>query len=229
LIFLNGKIYLDKLSYRDLKEFNYLEIKKLLPENVNLLAVSKGFLSEDIENIYRLGQNDFGESKVQEALTKSIFIRNTKDLKLHFIGRIQSNKIRKIVKHFDFIHSVDSYQKLLKISTVANEIKKTPKLMIQVKLANDPDKGGLFHQELINKWDQIQQIQGIEIIGLMTINPKGLSSRQNLRLFKECRLIADSLKLKECSMGMSQDWEEAVEAGSTWIRLGSLIFGKRFN
>ena len=207
---------------------NYLEIKKLLPKGVNLLAVSKGFQSRDIEYIHSLGQIDFGESKVQEAFTKTIFQKNN-NLNWHFIGRIQTNKIRKIVENFDFIHSVDSYKKLLKISQVAIQLQKIPKVFIQIKLAHDPAKAGLDYSELIANWDQIKQIKGIRINGLMTINPKGLNSSQNLELFKQCRFIADNLDLHDCSMGMSNDWEEAIKAGATWIRLGSLIFGKRYS
>ena len=205
---------------------DYLEIKKILPKGVNLLAVSKGFQSSDIEYIQSLGQTDFGESKLQEALIKPIFKSNN-NLNWHFIGRIQTNKIRKIVNNFDFIHSVDSYEKLLKISQVAIQLQKIPKIFIQIKLAYDPEKAGLLYSELIANWDQIKQIKGILIIGLMTINPKGLSSEDNFELFHKCRLIADKLELPHCSMGMSNDWEEAIKAGSTWIRLGSLIFGKR--
>ncbi len=207
---------------------NYPEIKKILPKGVNLLAVSKGFQSSDIEYIQSLGQFDFGESKVQEAIQKPVFQINN-NLNWHFIGRIQTNKIRKIVEHFDFIHSVDSYKKLLKISEVATELQKTPNVFIQVKLAHDPEKAGLPYSELIEIWDQMKKIKGITITGLMTINPKGLNSEQNFELFNKCRLIADDLDLPDCSMGMSNDWEEAVKAGSTWIRLGSLIFGKRYS
>ena len=205
---------------------DYLEIKKILPKGVNLLAVSKGFQSSDIEYIQSLGQIDFGESKFQEAILKPVFHSNN-NLNWHFIGRIQTNKIRKIVENFDFIHSVDSYKKLLKISQVAIELQKIPKVFIQVKLAHDPGKTGLLYSELIANWEQIKQIKGILLIGLMTINPKGLNSEQNFQLFNKCRLIADKLELPHCSMGMSNDWEEAIKAGATWIRLGSIIFGKR--
>ena len=207
---------------------DYLEIKKILPEGVNLLAVSKGFQSSDIEYIQSLGQIDFGESKVQEAILKPVFHSNN-NLNWHFIGRIQTNKIRKIVENFDFIHSVDSYKKLLKISEVAIELQKIPNVFIQIKLAHDPEKAGLTYSELIANWEKIKQIKGIVINGLMTINPKGLNSNQNLELFRKCRLIADKLELPHCSMGMSNDWEEAIKAGATWIRLGSLIFGKRYS
>ena len=205
---------------------DYLEIKKILPKDVNLLAVSKGFQSSDIEYIKSLGQIDFGESKVQEAMLKPVFQLN-KDLNMHFIGRIQTNKIRKIVENFDFIHSVDSYKKLLKISDIAIELQKMPTVFLQIKLAHDPEKAGLHYSELIEDWDQIKLIKGIRINGLMTINPKGLNAKQNFELFNKCRLIADELELPHCSMGMSNDWEEAIKAGATWIRLGSLIFGKR--
>ncbi len=210
-----------------MKNLNYLTLKKQLPENVNLLAVSKYTNSRNIQILYDLGQQHFGESKLQEAQIKqNDLIRNQK-LKWHFIGKIQSNKIKKIVNNFDYIHSVDSLKKLQKISKVAIELNKIPKIMIQIKLSNDPDKGGMNKEDLVSNFDEIKLIKGVELIGLMTMNPKGLSSKDNFNLFKQCRSLADSLLLKECSMGMSQDWKEAVEAGSTWIRLGSLIFGDR--
>ena len=99
--------------------------------------------------------------------------------------------------------------------------------MLQVKLSDDPKKGGFNPDFLILKWKEMQELKNISLTGLMTINPKGLNSKENLRLFKKCRDLADSLQLPDCSMGMSGDWEEAIEAGSTWLRLGSLIFGDR--
>ena len=206
---------------------NYLQIKKQLPLNVNLLAVSKGFSTQEIQIINNQGQNDFGESRFQEAIEKQILLEDFKNIKWHFIGRIQTNKIRKIVQNFEYIHSVDSYEKLLKISNVSFEEKKNPIVMLQVKLSDDPNKGGFNPKILLEKWDQIKEFKSIKIKGLMTINPKGLSSKENIQLFKKCRNLADSLKLQDCSMGMSADWEEAVEAGSTWIRVGSIIFGNR--
>tara|TARA_Y100000589_G_C27063245_1_gene592201 strand:- start:187 stop:825 length:639 start_codon:yes stop_codon:yes gene_type:complete len=210
-----------------LKNLNYLQLKNQLPDRVNLLAVSKYTDIENIQSLYDLGQENFGESKVQDAQIKQVKLLDNKKLKWHFIGKIQSNKISKIVKNFDYIHSVDSFKKLQKISRVAIELNKMPKIMIQIKLSDDPDKGGMKVEELLRDFDGIKLIDGIKVIGLMTMNPKGLSSRENLYLFKKCRSLADSLSLKECSMGMSQDWKEAVEAGSTWIRLGSLIFGDK--
>ena len=208
---------------------NYLKIKNKIPANVNLLAVSKGFQSEQIKIINNLGQNDFGESKFQEFFEKQEILKCLEDLKWHFIGRLQSNKIRKIVKNFKYIHSVDSYEKLEKISNISLEEMKNPSIMLQVKLSDDPTKGGFDQKLLIEKWKEIKEFKNVKITGLMTINPKGLSSKENIELFKKCRSLADSLQLPDCSMGMSYDWEEAIDAGSTWVRLGSIIFGNRSN
>ena len=206
---------------------NYLKIKNKIPSHVNILAVSKGFKSQEIKTIQNIGQNDFGESKFQEAFEKQLILKDLKQIKWHFIGRIQSNKIRKIVQNFKYIHSVDSFEKLQKISNISGEEVKNPFLMLQVKFSDDPTKGG-FNPELLKlKWKEIQELKNITLSGLMTINPKGISSKENSELFKKCRSLADSLQLPDCSMGMSGDWKEAIDAGSTWLRLGSLIFGDR--
>ena len=206
---------------------NYIKIKNQIPSHVNLLAVSKGFKSQQIKTINSLGQNDFGESKFQEGFEKQIVLKDLKKLNWHFIGRIQSNKIRKIVQNFKFIHSVDSYEKLKKISNVAFEEKIIPVLMLQVKFSEDPTKGGFDPEFLIEKWSEIEQLNNINVTGLMTINPKGIGSKRNAELFRKCRSLADSFNLPDCSMGMSGDWEEAIDSGSTWIRLGAKIFGER--
>jgi len=206
---------------------NYLRIKNKIPSNVNILAVSKGFKSQEIKTIQNIGQNDFGESKFQEAFEKQLILKDIKKIQWHFIGRLQNNKIRKIVQNFKYIHSVDSFQKLQRISNISFEEKKTPLIMLQVKFSDDPTKGGFNPQLLMEKWNEIKEYKHIRIKGLMTINPKGLNSRENLDLFKKCRSLADSFALPDCSMGMSGDWEEAVDSGSTWLRLGKLIFGDR--
>ena len=207
---------------------NYLKIKNKIPSNVNILAVSKGFKSQEIKTIQNIGQNDFGESKFQEAFEKQLILKDLKEIKWHFIGRIQSNKIKKIVQNFKYIHSVDSFEKLQKISDISFKEKKNPIIMLQVKLSDDPTKGGFNPNFLKSKWGEIQELKSIRLTGLMTINPKGLSSKENSELFRKCRSLADLLQLPDCSMGMSGDWMEAIGAGSTWVRLGSIIFGDRF-
>ena len=155
---------------------NYLKIKNKIPSNVNLLAVSKGFKSQEIKTIQNIGQNDFGESKVQEALEKQIILKDCKQINWHFIGRIQSNKIRKIVQNFKYIHSVDSLEKLRKISNISYEEEKNPFIMLQVKLSDDPTKGGFDPELLKSQWREIQELKNIKLTGLMTINPKGIST-----------------------------------------------------
>ena len=151
---------------------NYLKIKNKIPSNVNILAVSKGFKSQEIKTLQNIGQNDFGESKFQEAFEKQLFLKDLKQIKWHFIGRIQSNKIRKIVQNFKYIHSVDSFEKLQKISRISYEEKKNPYIMLQVKLSDDPSKGGFEPDLLISKWSEIQELKNITLKGLMTINPR---------------------------------------------------------
>ncbi len=121
---------------------NYLEIKKKIPSNVNLLAVSKGFNCQEIKMIHDLGQNDFGESKFQEGFEKQITLTDLKDIRWHFIGRIQSNKIRKIVQNFQYIHSVDSFSKLEKISNFAYQELKNPIIfLISRPISTNTSKG----------------------------------------------------------------------------------------
>ena len=156
---------------------NYLKIKNKIPSNVNILAVSKGFKSQDIKTIQNIGQNDFGESKFQEAFEKQLILQDLKEINWHFIGRIQTNKIRKIVQNFRYIHSVDSFEKLQKISDISYEEKKNPSIMLQIKLSDDPTKGGFNPEFLMMKWSEIQKLKNITLTGLMTINPKGLSSQ----------------------------------------------------
>ena len=103
---------------------NYLNIKDKIPSNVNILAVSKGFKSQEIKTIHNIGQNDFGESKFQEAFEKQLTLKDLKQINWHFIGRIQTNKIRKIVQNFEYIHSVDSFEKLQKISNISRKRRK---------------------------------------------------------------------------------------------------------
>ena len=142
---------------------NYLKIKNKIPSNVNILAVSKGFKSQEIKTIQNIGQNDFGESKVQEAFEKQLTLKDLKQINWHFIGRIQSNKIRKIVQNFKYIHSVDSFEKLQKISNISREEKKNPLIMLQVKFSDDPTKGGFNSEFLILKWREIKELKNISL------------------------------------------------------------------
>ena len=179
-----------------------------------------------MRRVAELGQSDFGESRVQEALPKQ---KELIDLKLrwHFIGRLQSNKVRPVVKAFDVIHSVDSLSLAERVSRIAVEEGRQPEVLLQVKLRPDPSKGGLSADELSAIWSDLQALPGLRISGLMTMAPLDMAADQRVGLFADCRALADRLKLAECSMGMSTDWKEAAEAGSTWLRIGSALFGSR--
>ncbi len=194
---------------------------------VNLLAVSKGQEPDSIRKLYGYGQLDFGESRLQEAIPKKNHLNDLNQLRWHFVGKLQKNKVRGVIKEFEFIHSVDSLSLIERISRIAHEEKKIPNIFLQVKFRDDPQKGGFLKQELLKCWPKIVSLKNIHLIGLMTIPPIFLNLDQRKDLFCECRNLANHLELKDCSMGMSNDWEEALEVGATWIRLGSLLFGKR--
>tara|TARA_Y100001968_G_scaffold328761_1_gene376547 strand:- start:404 stop:1054 length:651 start_codon:yes stop_codon:yes gene_type:complete len=208
---------------------NYKKLKAQIPKGINLLAVSKGNSSTSIRQLIELGQFHFGESKLQEALPKIGQLREFSNLTWHFIGRIQSNKVRGILKSFDVIHSVDSLLLAEKISRISLEEKKTPRIMFQVKLRDDPQKGGFLRNEILDMWPKLCELPNLQTIGLMTMSPIDLKVNERILLFRECRLLADQLKLRECSMGMSQDWMEAIQEGATWLRLGSSLFRNRID
>jgi len=209
----------------DSNEFEIL--KDSLPLGVALLAVSKGHAQASIRKLSGYGQLDFGESRLQEAVPKKKDLDDLKQLRWHFVGTLQKNKVRGVVKEFDFIHSVDSLPLLERISRISQEEQKTPNIFLQVKFKDDPQKGGFVKQDLLKSWPNIISLNNINLIGLMTIPPIALNSLQRKDLFCECRNLANHLGLKHCSMGMSNDWQEAIEVGATWVRLGSLLFGKR--
>ncbi len=207
------------------KEFK--KIKESLPSGVSLLAVSKGHHHESIRMLAGNGQVDFGESRLQEAILKKHNLNDLNQLRWHFIGQLQKNKVRGVIKEFDFIHSVDSVPLLVRISRIAKEEKKIPNIFLQVKFIDDPSKGGFSKLDLLNSWTKIIALENIHLIGLMVIPPISLNSKQTKDVFSECRRLSNYLGLQDCSMGMSNDWEEAIESGATWIRVGSLLFGKR--
>ena len=196
------------------------------PASARLLAVSKGHPASAVRSVADLGQRDFGESRVQEALPKQKELIDL-PLRWHFIGRLQSNKVRPVVKAFDVIHSVDSLLLAERVSRIALEEARQPQVLLQVKLRPDPSKGGLSADELCSIWPDLQALPGLRINGLMTMAPLHMPASQRKELFSDCRGLANRLQLEDCSMGMSTDWKEAAQAGSTWLRIGSALFGPR--
>jgi pyridoxal phosphate enzyme (YggS family) len=191
------------------------------------LAVSKGHPAGLIREAAALGQRSFGESRVQEAIAKQEELADLPPLDWHFIGRLQANKARQVVRHFGTIHSVDSLELARRLARIASEEGLAPRVLFQVKCRPDPNKTGFEPELLRQQWPELAALQPLLPVGLMTIAPMGCSAQERLALFGDCRRLADQLGLPECSMGMSGDWPEAVAAGSTWVRIGSGVFGQR--
>jgi PLP dependent protein len=198
-----------------------------LPSHTRLLAVSKGHPASSIRALAQAGQRSFGESRLQEATAKQQELADLVDLDWHFIGRLQANKVRPVLKHFSVIHSVDSLSLAERISRIAGEEGLRPSIFLQVKLLPDPNKGGLSVEELEREWPRLQQLPHLQIVGLMTMAPLEVEGAEREVLFAECAVLAQRLGLAELSMGMSGDWPEAAAAGSTWVRVGSALFGPK--
>jgi PLP dependent protein len=202
-------------------------LQEALPATTRLLAVSKGHPAELVRQAAALGQRSFGESRLQEAITKQDALGDLPDLDWHFIGRLQANKARAVLRRFGTIHSVDSLALAERLQRIAAEEGLAPGILLQVKFRPDPAKTGFEPDEVRALGADLGRLAPLRCLGLMTIAPLGLTPGERLELFRECRALADALGLPDCSMGMSGDWRDAVAAGSTWVRLGSVLFGSR--
>ncbi len=202
-------------------------IQTALPATTRLLAVSKGHPAELVRQAAALGQRSFGESRLQEAIAKQAALADLPDLDWHFIGRLQANKARAVLRRFGTIHSVDSLELAQRLGRIAAEEGLAPGILLQVKFRPDPAKTGFEPDEVRALAADLKELQPLRCLGLMTIAPLGLTPGARLALFRECRDLADALGFPDCSMGMSGDWRDAVAAGSTWVRLGSVLFGSR--
>ena len=192
--------------------------------NVNIIAVSKTFSLDKIKPLVDFGHNHFGENKVQEAKDKWLNIRqNNPNLKLHMIGKLQTNKAKDAVQLFDYIHSVDSEKLAKAIAKYENLFKKKNKYFIQVNIGNEPQKSGVNISQVSEFYFLCKKIS-LNVIGLMCIPPNNNNSKKYfIDLFK----LNKSLKLDQVSMGMSSDFLEAIQCGSTFVRIGNGIFGDR--
>ncbi len=212
---------------------NLLQIQEeIAPCKPRIIAVTKYFDEEAIETAYNAGIRDFGESRVIEASAK---IENLPDevrenSTFHFIGHLQTNKVKQALKVFEFIHSVDSVKLAQTISQNALELGKVQKVLIQINNANEEQKFGFSKDEVFDNFEQLKSLNGIEIVGVMNMAPLNAEDKEIERLFSEITQIRDSLekdfncKLKEISMGMSQDYKIAAQQGSTMLRVGRKLF-----
>jgi len=201
-------------------KFKNLEISKL----PNIIAVSKTFKIEKILPLIEFGHLHYGENKVQEAIDKwtDIKSQNT-DLKLHLIGKLQTNKVKLSLKIFDYIHSVDNEKLAQKISDEQFKQNKKVKLFIQVNIGDEVQKSGINKDSLKDFYSFCVNLN-LDVVGLMCIPPL---NQDSIKFFQELKFLNDNLKLKELSMGMSADYLDAAKESASFLRIGSSIFGPR--
>ena len=209
---------------------NLIYIEDLVKSRVNhdklpkIIAVSKTFPIENILPLIEHGHLHFGENKVQEALDKWSDIKiDNHDIKLHLIGRLQSNKVRTALKIFDYIHSLDSEKLAIKIANEQAKKEKKPKIFIQVNIGNEEQKSGI-NKKILNDFYKFCKNLNLNIIGTMCIPPNDGNIE---KYFSEMNDVNKELNFKELSMGMSEDYVEAIKNNATYIRVGSKIFGSR--
>ncbi len=203
------------------KKIDELRFKDYMP---NIIAVSKTFSIQNIKPLIDYGHLHYGENKVQEAIDKWTEIKTQKpDLRLHMIGKLQTNKVKLAVRLFDYIHSVDSIKLVKKISTEQENIGKKLKIFLQVNIGNESQKSGAHISELSDIYLECKNLK-LEVLGLMCIPPLG-SSVDNY--FFDIKKMNDKLKLKYLSLGMSSDYLNALNFKSNFLRIGTKIFGQR--
>ena len=204
-------------------KFNIASTKPKKP--VNIIAVSKTFPIEHISPLIKYGHTHFGENKVQESLAKWTDQKKINyNLKLHMIGKLQSNKAKDAVKIFDYIHSLDNQKLADNLAKHQINLNKNLKYFIQVNIGNEIQKSGIPVNELDTFYNYCVNEINLNIIGLMIIPPNDNNSE---KYFKSLNELKKSLALENLSMGMSADYGEAIKHGSTYVRIGSLIFGPR--
>ena len=190
-----------------------------------IIAVSKTFGMNKILPLIEYGHLDFGENKVQEAIEKWTEIKKSNtDIKLHMIGKLQTNKVKFAVQLFDYIHSLDNFKLAEKISKEEVKKNKKIKIFIQVNIGKENQKSGLEIDELKDFYEKCTKNLNLNVIGIMCIPPNNNNSS---KYFSEMQKLSIDIGVKNLSMGMSNDYKEAAQYGSTYIRIGSKIFGER--
>ena len=196
-----------------------------LVKNLKIIAVSKTFPMSKINPLIENGQIHFGENKVQEAVDKWSDIKKlNKNLKLHMIGKLQTNKVKYVVPLFDYIHSLDNIKLAEKIASEQIKKNKNLKIFIQVNIGNESQKSGINISELKNFYEKCTQELNLNVVGLMCLPPQNGTV---INYFNEMVELKKTLNVEDLSMGMSEDYLEAVACGANYIRIGSKIFGNR--
>ncbi len=193
--------------------------------NPNIVAVSKTFTINDVLPLINYGHIHYGENKVQEAVEKWTDIKNEfKNIKLHMIGKLQTNKVKFVIPLFDYIHSVDNLKLAEKISKEQKKKNKIVKLFIQINVGNEDQKNGVLIEQIDNFYNICVRDLGLNVIGIMCLPP---NDNKSSIYFSEMQILAKKMNIKEISMGMSSDYLEAINYQATYLRIGSKIFGER--
>jgi len=218
--------------HKTIENLNHIQNQinsKILKLNISnykpkIIAISKTFKINHISPLIEYGHRDFGENKVQEASEKWTQIKNkNKSIKLHMVGKLQTNKVKFVLPLFDFIHSLDSLKLARKISEEQKKYENKPKIFIQINIGNEPQKSGIDKSKLNEFYNECINL-GLDIVGTMCLPP--IDNDPSI-YFLEMKKITEILNLKEISMGMSEDYLKAIEHSSTYLRIGSKIFGPR--
>jgi len=216
---------------KNLQELNY-RIKMAAErvhrdfDDVTLVAVTKDFDVPVIKEAIKLNIKNIGETKVQETIKKQKELGNlSKKVKWHMIGYLQSNKVNKVAKIFDFIHSIDRMKVAKKISNTCVRIKKEIPVLLQVNISGITH--GIKPEKTVEFVNELRKLNGIQVRGLMTIAPYTTKIEETRPFFRQLKELASKCYLKDLSMGMSNDFEVAIQEGATMVRIGTAIFGKR--
>ncbi len=210
-------------------------IRQTLPSSVQLIAVTKQVSIAAMREAYAAGVRDFAESRVQEAEAKQAQLQDLTDVTWHLIGHLQSNKAQKALECFQWFHSIDDLKLAQRLDRLADSLPQKPQALLQVKLLPDPAKYGWTASDLLHDLSALNQCKSLQIQGLMTILPFGLSPSDALAAFQQTQALANTIRqqdlahiqMQTLSMGMSDDYSLAVQAGSTMVRLGRILFGDR--
>ena len=190
-----------------------------------IIAVSKTFDIEHIKPVLEYGHKNFGENKIQEAISKWTDVKKEHtDIKLHMLGKVQTNKVKFLIPLFDYLHSLDNFKLAEKIAKEEVKKNKKIKIFIQVNLGEEEQKNGINLKDLDNFYYECKKNLNLDIIGLMCLPPQNENPEKFFQKLKEC---SDKIGLAELSMGMSNDYDVACKFGSTFLRIGTKIFGER--
>lgn len=212
-----------------------IALRSSLPDSVRLIAVTKQVPPEVMRCAYAAGIRDFGESRIQEATSKQAQLQDLSDITWHFIGHLQSNKAKKVIEQFQWIHSVDNLKLAQRLNQLAQQLETSPQVCLQVKILSDPNKSGWSESQLLADLSALNECKNLQIQGLMTIPPLGLNDSEIFNVFNHTRELAkeiqaqnwSNIQMQHLSMGMSGDYQLAVQAGATMVRLGTILFGER--